>query len=237
MDIELAPKCGARSVKVSSGSGLSILATLISPLFAVLLSEYLSTQEKHQVTFAPPIQDADADRRQSEYPETRPEPSTVQDSPRDHARCWQAFPIREGQQDQAKKLIRKADDTKGDPASQFIMLRLAKDMATQASDGQTAFQAIDIMAETFRADANAMKMAVLTRFASTAQRPAQHRSIAEQALQVANQAVRQEHFMVANQLGKLALAEANKAVDRELLAQVQCQIAEVAERVKSRSSR
>ena len=93
------------------------------------------------------------------------------------------------------------------------------------------------MAETFHVDADTMKMAVLTKFASAAQKPAQHKSIAEQALKLADQAVSQDHFMVANQLGKLALTEASKALDKELLAQAQGQIAEVAELVKARERR
>ncbi len=128
----------------------------------------------------------------------------------------------------------KANEMKGDPASQLMLLRAAKDIATQASDGQAAFQAIDTMAETSDVDANTMKMAVLTRFASAAQGPAQHKFVAEEALRLVDQAVGQEHFMVASQLGKLALAEAKRAVDRELLAQAQGRIADVAERVKAR---
>ena len=128
----------------------------------------------------------------------------------------------------------KANEMRGEPASQLMLLRVAKDIATQASDGQTAFQAIDTMAETSDVDADTMKMAVLTNSASAAKKPAQHKFIAEEALRLADQAVGQEHFMVASQLGKLALAEAKRAPDRELLAQAQGQIAEVAERVKAR---
>ncbi len=131
----------------------------------------------------------------------------------------------------------KANEMKSDPARQLMLLRAAKDIANRASDGQAAFQAIDTMAETSDVDANTMKMAVLTKFASAAQEPAQHKSIAEQALRLADQAVGQEHFMVASQLGKLALAEAKRAADRELLAQAQGQIAEVAERVKAKERR
>jgi hypothetical protein len=114
------------------------------------------------------------------------------------------------------------------------MLRLAKDIAIRASDGQTAFQAIDTMAETFHADANPMKMAVLTKFADAAQDPAQHKSVAEQALKLVDQAVIQDQFMVADQLGILALAEANRALDRKLIAQAQGQIVELAGLVKAK---
>jgi hypothetical protein len=234
MNIELVPKCGARSVKFSSGSGLSIVATLISPLFAVLLSEYLTTQEKHQTTFALPIQDTDASRQEGQRPEPRLAPSLAKNSPSDHVPLWQAFPPKSEKQALAKKLIGRANETKNDPANQFATLRLAKDIATQASDGQAAFRAIDTMAETFHVDANAMKMAVLTKFASAAQKPAQHKSIAKQALKLVDQAVSQDHFMVASQLGKLALTEAKRGLDKELLAQAQGQMAEVAERVKAR---
>jgi hypothetical protein len=233
MYIELSPTCRARSAKVRSGEGLSVLATLISPLFAVLLSQYLNNQQKHHTTFAAPIQHIDANLPEDQHPEPLPKAWMAEDVPRNHVQPWQAFAPQPEKQALARKLIERANGATDDPASQFVMLRLAKDMAAQASDGQTAFQAIDAMAETFRVDANAMKMAVLARFASAAQKPAQHKSIAEQALKLADQAVRQDHLMVAHQLGKLALAEANKAVDKELLAQAQGQIAEVAERVKA----
>jgi hypothetical protein len=237
MSFELSPIYGARSAKVSSGNGLSILATLISPLIAVCLSQYLQTHEKHQTTFALPVQDTDANRQEGQYPERCPELSVVKDSPEDHVQLWQAFPPKSEKQALARKLIGKASETKDDPASQFVMLRLAKDVATQASDGQTAFQAIDAMAETFQVDANTMKMAVLTKFACAAQKPAQHKAVAEQALKLVDQAVSQDQFMVANQLGKLALAEAKRGLDRELLAQAQGQIAEVADLIKAREHR
>jgi len=38
-------------------------------------------------------------------------------------------------------------------------------------------------------------------------------------LKLADQAIGQDHFMVASQLDKLALAEAKRALDKELLAQ------------------
>ncbi len=82
-----------------------------------------------------------------------------------------------------------------------------------------------------------MKMTVLAKFASAAQKPAQHRSIAEQALKLADQAIGQDHFMVASQLDRLALAEAKRALDKELLAQAQGRMAEVAELVKAKERR
>ena len=234
MSLELAPNYGARSNKCSSGNGMSVLATLIAPLFAVLLSQYLNNQEKHQTTVALAVQNTDASRQKDRHPGPRLEPSMVKDSPIDHVRLWQPLPLKSEQQALAKKLIGGVNETLDDPASQFVLLLCIKDIATQAGDGQTAFLAIDTLAEKFQVDANIMKMTVLAKFASAAQKPAQHRSIAEQALKLADQAVSQDHFMVANQLGQLALAEAKRALDRELRVQAQSQIAEVAELVKAR---
>jgi len=234
MNAELSPNYGARCDKGSSGNGLSVLATLIAPLFAVLLSQYLNNQEKHQTTFRLPVQDIDAGPQEAQHPEPRAELSMAKDSPRDHVRLGQAFPLESEKPALAGKMVGAVNETQDNPAGEFVLLLSTKDIATQAGDGQTAFQAIDTLAETFQADANIMKMTVLAKFASAAQKPAQHRSIAEQALKLADRAVSQDHFMVANQLDKLALAEAKRALDRELLAQAQGQIAEVAELVKAR---
>lgn len=133
----------------------------------------------------------------------------------------------------AKKLLGKANDSKDEPASRFVLLRLAKDIATQAADGQTAFQAIDAMAETFQIDATEMKVVVLTKFASLAKTTAQHKSVAEQALELVSQSISQDNFAVADQLGQLALGEARKAREKELIAQAQGRIAEIAELVKA----
>ena len=234
MSFERSPNRGARFARASGGGGLSILATLISPLIAVCLSQYLQTHEKHQTTFALPVQNIDASLAKDKHREPWPTPLTVEDLPRDHAPLWQSFAVQPEKQARAKKLMGRANGLKDDPASQFLLLRLAKDVATQAGDGPTAFQAIDKMAETFQVDANTMKTAVLARFASVAKEPAQHKSIAEQALKLVDQAMGQDHFMAANQLGRLALAEAKRAPDKELAAHAQVQIAEVAERIKAR---
>jgi hypothetical protein len=234
MNLELASHYRARSDRGSSGKVLSTLATLIAPLFAVLLSHYVNSQEKHQTTFALPVQYTDVGSQQVQFPEARPELSMGNESPEEHIHMRQEYPLKSEKQTPAKKLLDRANETKDNPASQYVMLQLAKDIAIQANDEQTAFQAIDRMAETFHVDANTMKMAVLSKFASAAHKPAQHKSIADEALKLADQAVSQDHFMVANQLDKLALAEAKRASDMELLAQAQAQIAVVTELVKAR---
>jgi hypothetical protein len=237
MGVELSPNFDARSDKGSGGKGLSILATLIAPLFAVLLTHYLNNQEKRQTTFRLPIPEIDAGRQEGQNQEPRLEPPMAKDSPGDRVGLGQVFPVKSEKQALAKRLMGGVNEAKDDPAGEFVFLLYIKDSATLAGDRQTAFLAIDALAEKFQVDANIMKMTVLAKFASAAQKPIQHKSIAEQALKLADQAIGQGHLMVASQLSKLALAEAKKAPDKELLAQAQGQVAEVAELVKARERR
>ena len=133
----------------------------------------------------------------------------------------------------AKKLLRSADDTKDDPAGKFVLLRLARDIAVQAADGETAFQAVDAMAESFLADALEMKAAVLTKFAHVAKTPVQHKSLSQQALKLSREAFSHNNYSIAGQLGELALAEARQAGDKNLSTEAQSQIGEAANGAKA----
>jgi hypothetical protein len=133
----------------------------------------------------------------------------------------------------AQKLLAKAGETENGSANHYVLLRLARDIATQAVDGQTAFQAIDAMAATFQADDLPMKSAVLATLASVATFPSQHKTVAEEALKLTRQAIGRDRFEMAGELSKLALAEARKANDKDDLAEARDQIAEEAESAKA----
>jgi hypothetical protein len=132
----------------------------------------------------------------------------------------------------AMTLLGKAKDVENDLSGKFVLLRLARDIAMQADDGRTAFQAIDALAEAFQIDALAMKTAALAKFVSAAQKPARHKVIAEQALKLMDQAISEDNFTVAHELGELAFAEARKAFDKEVLAQAKGRVADLAGLIK-----
>jgi hypothetical protein len=75
---------------------------------------------------------------------------------------------------------------------------------------------------------------VLKRLTSVASKPAQHKVIAEQALELEDRAAAQGRFTVASQLGKLAIAEAKRSLDHELLADARAGVAVVVERVRAK---
>ena len=66
----------------------------------------------------------------------------------------------------AKKLLQKASEADKDQAGRFGLLRLSRDIATEALDGATAFEAIDEMDQSFQIDALEMKLAVMAKGAS-----------------------------------------------------------------------
>jgi hypothetical protein len=239
MSFELSPN-RVRTRRTSRGRGLSIFVTLVSPLLAVLLSQYLNARQKCHTTFAVPVPNLAVRLPEPATPAAPPElpPPEVsvktEVSAKDPPDAWQSFAPQPQKQALAMKLMASASGAVNDPASQFVMLRRAKDVATEANDGETAFQAIDAMAETFHSDADTLKTSVLTKLASTAQKPAQHKSIAEQALNLGDQALGQGRFRVASQLGRLAVAEAKRSLDNELVARAQRRIADVAEQFRAK---
>ena len=120
----------------------------------------------------------------------------------------------------AKKLLQQGIDIPNDAAGRFVLFDTARELAVGANDAAVAFDAIDKMAEHFDVDAFAMKEEALTAFAKSAHAPSAHQAIAEKALDVTQKAIDENNFDAAKELGKLALAEANKSRDKSVIQQV-----------------
>jgi len=116
----------------------------------------------------------------------------------------------------AVKLLEKARDTKNDIAARFTLLKIARDIATQALDGPTAFEAIDTMAQSFQIDALEMKADVLTKGASIVTAPLDHQAVARKAEDVSDEAFANDDFAVAKRLNELALDEERRGSDKAL---------------------
>ena len=118
----------------------------------------------------------------------------------------------------AKKLMSQANETKDDHAAQYVLLEMARDIAVKAQDGTTAFDAIDKMTDAFGTDRHAMKCHVLSGFAKTARTVVAHRVVAEKALAVLDEAINDNNFEAATELGKLAFVQAGKCRAKDLSA-------------------
>ena len=116
----------------------------------------------------------------------------------------------------AKKLLTQAGESQ-DATNKYVLLRVARDVATQAADGLTAFEAIDEMDRAFQVDAVAMKAGVIYSGTKQAGLPAQHKVLAEAALALLDEAILKDDFDSAAKLADMARDEARKARDTELV--------------------
>ncbi len=114
----------------------------------------------------------------------------------------------------AKKLLAKAQSSGDDRTGKYVLLKAAKSIAVLAADADTAFEAIDSIAESFEIDALPMKANALDGMAHKARFAADQVSIAQHALGLINAAIAAERFDLAGQLGQLALETARTGAMR-----------------------
>jgi hypothetical protein len=127
----------------------------------------------------------------------------------------------------AKKLLTLASESKDDPASQFVLLKDARDLATLAIDIEKAFEAVDQIAERYDVNAIEWKVKVL-QDASNAVRPREsNRSIASQGMELVQQAIAGDDFDRAETAAKLAIAAANRVPDAMLIKEAAAVVKEI----------
>ena len=131
---------------------------------------------------------------------------------------WEAAKTSTQKQAFAKALMQTGVETKKDAAARFVLFKIARDIAAQVADDETAFQAIDAMGQSFQIEALEMKSTVLAKLASMPRPPEEHAPVAEKALALLEEAVAKDDFRVASHCAETALAEARKAKDKAMVA-------------------
>jgi hypothetical protein len=116
----------------------------------------------------------------------------------------------------AKDILDQARAASNADAGTFVLFRLARELSTQALDGQTALATVDAMSERFRIDSLKYKMELLTTFAKKVRLPSQHLAVAEQAMRAMLDAQADEDFDRAADLARLAMSEGNFGHDKDL---------------------
>ncbi len=129
----------------------------------------------------------------------------------------------------AKKLLQKAKDTDNDQAGRFVLFRLSRDIATQAGDVTTAFQAVDEMGQSFQIDVVEMKAVAIGKFSTATHTMEQHKALAEKAIALLDEATSKDCFEVARQLVDVAIGEARKGRDPELIKRASQHVTEIEE--------
>jgi formylglycine-generating enzyme required for sulfatase activity len=115
----------------------------------------------------------------------------------------------------ARKLLEQATSSELQGAERFVVLGLARDVAARGDDLELAFEAINRMAAAYDIEPLAMKAETLAMIAKAAKGQSGHKAIAEQAADLAGEALNEDKFDTAAELAKLAQVEAAKARDKE----------------------
>jgi len=123
----------------------------------------------------------------------------------------------EDKQALAKRLFQEATQTENDPVGQFVLFQTVEELAVDANDGLMAFSAVEEMSQRYQVDAFEMKNQILETFVKKARSAEDHKSVAVEALRLADAAMVEGRMPLAVQLGKMATREAGKARDKETI--------------------
>ncbi|MHB1037432.1 MAG: tetratricopeptide repeat protein [Pirellulales bacterium] len=119
-----------------------------------------------------------------------------------------------------KKLIDKAKETQ-DSTDRFVLLKEAKDVATATWQCKLAFEAIDEMSSAYDISSSETKAGVLEQATKRPRlTPEQKMTIAEAALHVIDEAIREDNFDTARQTGRRAVQLARLSRDKDLLQEI-----------------
>ena len=127
----------------------------------------------------------------------------------------------------ANKLLAQAVKSLDDPAGRFVLLRLARDVAAQAGDAETALAAVDRIGNTYEVDVLQMRVECLQAVAKAASGSSQIKALARQAIALVDAAVAEDDYELAKYFGELANASARRARDFLLVKQIVARMKEV----------
>jgi hypothetical protein len=136
----------------------------------------------------------------------------------------------------AKKLLQQGLETRDDPASQYVLLREARDLAARAGDVATAYQAIDEMARRFEGDVAGAKAGALALIVAEVRPSETFKLAAEAYLKLADETAAAGDFETAEKTAAAAAATARRAKDVSLVGRAEAKSREVIE-VKARLAR
>jgi len=120
----------------------------------------------------------------------------------------------------AGKLVAAAKRARRGSAEQFVLAKVARDVAVQAGNADLLVQAVDALAETFEIDASQMKADLLPKVAKAARQPAEKKALTLAAIVAAEQGVTRDDYPTAEKMLELASAAARDAKEPALGQQV-----------------
>lgn len=119
----------------------------------------------------------------------------------------------------AQRILQKADEIQGDSVSRYAFLRLAGEVGMKGGDAAVPFAAIDRMCEHFEMEPWDAKIAILNDWVKHPKKGLDRKVVAAHALTATKDAIDRDQYAAAEQLARLAIAEAGKAENKEMVDQ------------------
>jgi hypothetical protein len=127
----------------------------------------------------------------------------------------------------AKQLVAQGVKSAGDPPSCFVLFKVAKDIAEQAHDVQTAFRAIDELAERFNVDGLDLKTDAIVGVASSLRSPKDHAPLAAPFDALLGELIAADRFDLAAKVANAAFASARRARDSDRIKELSVRSREI----------
>jgi hypothetical protein len=119
--------------------------------------------------------------------------------------------------DLARKMIQKAAQTRDDPPSHYILLRVARDLAIQAGYADVALLAVDRISATYDVDEVKMKAEAVERLPTFCRTPQQNETLAGVVTPLMEACLAADKVQEASELSQIALGAARATRKKEVL--------------------
>lgn len=127
----------------------------------------------------------------------------------------------------ARRLLKEAGSNKNDTDTHFVLLREARDRATDAGNLPLALDCIDAINESFLIDALAMKGDVVTRAGPRANSQGDYQDVVSACMEVMDDAVASDRYDVAMKVTSLADTAASKIKSMTIVNEVDSRVKEI----------
>lgn len=119
----------------------------------------------------------------------------------------------------SKKLLQQGIDSRADPAGQFVLFKMARELAVGVGDMPVALESLEEMGRDFRFDTLGLRQETLAALAKTALSPLQSRALADANWSALDEAIAADKFDLAKLIAMQGLAAAKRGKDADTLRQ------------------
>jgi len=117
-----------------------------------------------------------------------------------------------------KRLQQIARDSKADPAARYVLLDVARKMATDSGNVALALQVVAEINDAFETESAEKKLETITRLAKAVRQPLHNKQLAAHAAQLFEEALAEDEFKTAEAAAVVAMSAARRGKDTALVA-------------------